>query len=166
MHVIFSHKPVPCNHEKDCPKNDTHISTFLIEITLPSHKTTHVMCSQGLFATLYFAKKQNWGRFYELQFFFWITFNKNKHKRITKSNDETLQNRLIAWIIQQIRITLRQENTLPLCQQKQYAFVTCAYWFSMAFTKLSPVSVNERKKCLVKSEKDSGAHRPPTPMVA
>ena len=61
------------------------------------------------------------------------TFNKNKHKRITKSNDETLQNRLIAWIIQQIRITLRQENTLPLCQQKQYAFVTCVYWFSMAF---------------------------------
>ena len=43
-----------------------------------------------------------------------------------------------------------------MCLLIQYGF----------YTKLSPVSVNERKKCLVKSEKDSGAHRPPTPIVA
>ena len=40
-----------------------------------------------------------------------------------------------------------------MCLLIQYGF----------YTKLSPVSVNERKKCLVKSRKDSGAHRLPRP---
>ena len=42
-----------------------------------------------------------------------------------------------------------------LCQQKQDALEACVYWFSMHFAKLSTVSVNEWKKCLVKSGKDN-----------
>ena len=152
MHVIFSHKSVPCNHEKDCPKNDTHISTFLIEITFPSHYTTHFMCSQVLFATLFFAKNLpliNTS----------IKNYKIKRWNITKSTDSldntTDKNNIAVGKL----LTEKKKKTVCFCDMClliQYGF----------YTKQSPVSVNERKKCLVKSRKDSGAHRRPTPIVA
>ena len=45
-----------------------------------------------------------------------------------------------------------------LCQQKQYAFAACVYWFSMPFARLATVSGNERKNCIVKSGKDTDCY--------
>ena len=41
------------------------------------------------------------------------------------------------------------------CQQKQHSFFACVYRFSTTTKLLSTVSVNEEKKCLVKSGKVS-----------
>ena len=38
-------------------------------------------------------------------------------------------------------------------QLKQHRFFTCVYQFSMTLKQVSTVSVNEKKKCLVKSGK-------------
>ncbi|MBQ7509523.1 MAG: hypothetical protein IJT53_01235, partial [Prevotella sp.] len=44
-------------------------------------------------------------------------------------------------------------GTKPDCQQKQHSFFACVYRFSTATEQLSTDSVNEEKKCLVKSGK-------------
>jgi hypothetical protein len=41
----------------------------------------------------------------------------------------------------------------PDCLQKQHSFFACVYRFSTTRKQLSTDSVNEEKKCLVKSEK-------------
>ena len=48
-------------------------------------------------------------------------------------------------------------SSIAGCQQKQHSFFACVYQIRMTTKQLSTDSVNEEKKCLVKSGKVTGS---------